>query len=189
MNALRFPLACRFILPQQRCCNCGSIVGRQMLELEAPVPSAGLPDRARRYLVLPLPVCASAGCGQSLNRSPPAWAALLGLGALAGIFAFLLWMSLHSDQPIREIGGMGALLGAIGAGMALGVASRWLRRPQAPQSSAFAPVRIRRLQVARDEVARLEFDFTQADYARDFQLANAEAIGAGKLVARHVSGR
>ena len=48
MNALRFPLACRFILPQQRCCNCGSIVGRQMLELEAPVPSAGLPDRARR---------------------------------------------------------------------------------------------------------------------------------------------
>ena len=42
MNALRFPLACRFILPQQRCCNCGSIVGRQMLELEAPVPSAGL---------------------------------------------------------------------------------------------------------------------------------------------------
>ena len=34
-----------------------------------------------------------------------------------------------------------------------------------------------------------ERSFTQADYARDFQLANAEAIGAGKLVARHVSGR
>ena len=189
MNPLRFAPDCRFTLPQQRCCNCGSVVGRQSLELEAPVPSSGLPDRARRYLLLSVPVCAAPGCVQSLKRQPWSWFALTGLGVLLGLLGFLIWMRLHPSQPIREIGGLSGFAGSIGVGVLIAVAMRWLRRPQKPQTSAFAPVRIGQLVVVGDEVARLRLHFTHADYARDFAVANAANIASGKVAGRQVSGR
>lgn len=185
---LMFPPGSRFALPNKRCCNCGSIAGLAPGEIVALVPDPlGLPDRARRSIVLDVAVCASAACVRSLRRRPPAWFALAGIGALVGLLLLALCRYLLPDQVLLDSGA--ALAGFVAGGAIAGCAWRWLQRADKPASSRFMPVRIRRVRVSGLQVRQIAFDFTQAECARDFALAHAAPIAAGGLASRHISGR
>ena len=185
---LVFPPGCRFSLPARRCCNCGSIVGLTPGEVVALVPDPlGLPDRARRSIVLGVAVCASPGCARSLRRAPPGWLALAGAGALAGTFLLALCRYVLPDQVVLDSGAV--LAGFVAGGALAACAWRLLQRPDKPTSSNFMPVRIRRVRVSGTQVRHIAFDFTQAECARDFELAHAALIAAGGLASRHIGGR
>jgi hypothetical protein len=185
---LRFGPAVRFALPRRRCCNCGSIVGLRDADLLAPVPDGGgLPDRARRSLRLDVSICAASACARSLRRAPPSWIVLAGLGLLAALHALALARILLGDATLPMSSAVFA--GFFGAGTFAACAWRWLRRPDPPQSSAFAPIRIRRLRHVGGEVRQIAFDFTQPDCAREFELAHAALIAGGSLASRCIAGR
>jgi hypothetical protein len=187
-GALRFGPALRYSLPTRRCCNCGSIVGLREAELLAPVPDGGgLPDRARRSLRLDVSICAAPACARSLRGAPPSWIVLAGLGLLAALHALALARILLGDAMLPLSSAVFA--GFFGAGVLAACAWRWLQRPDPPQSSAFAPIRIRRLRHVGGEVRQIGFDFTQPDGAREFELAHAALIAGGSLASRCISGR
>ncbi len=173
--------------PTAFCCNCGA--------LDCPVEVQG--TRVARYFGLgrsgttfhfPLPVCAR--CRRSLRRPPPGFFARLLLFviclAVASLFFVLLNYSVfYSEWLLRHV----LVLAAVVAVISFVLLTR-LRRPKAPQTSFYQPVRIKAATIAVSHVEGagsgvtfMKLAFTNADYLNVFRNANREAIEAGSVAA------
>jgi hypothetical protein len=132
---------------------------------------------------LPVPICAA--CRRTTRRRPSGavlrvlvWAA-----TTAVLIAALFVVGRISSLPMwasENLLGIAALLALLSL-----VLFYRFRRPRAPQTSYYQPVRIRQARVEFSEGAgRLVFmkiAFTSSDYLNVFSSANREAIEAGVL--------
>ncbi|MBB2483750.1 hypothetical protein H5407_00770 [Mitsuaria sp. WAJ17] len=170
--------------PEDVCANCGT---------RSEVFVAEQNTKVTRFLLLggseisfALPVSSCTHCVDSLHRRPLSLgnkALITGMMAGACATVLLMWASMGStktgflaDHPFL----VSALAG-------LGLSWAWFRRhrAQAPQSSYYQPVRIRRLkrQFVDGTIEAMHLAFTNKDYRLAFVRANREAIRKGQLAA------
>lgn len=180
------PLADGFSLqfPEDVCANCGTrsevFVAEQDTRLNRLLP---LGDGALTF-ALPVPTCLE--CSDSLARRPLTLGKrVLFTGLLAGASAVLLVLATQGSVGGAGAGFVARHPYAVSALIGLSLSWVWFRRhrAQAPQSSFYQPVRIRRLkrQPLGGTVEAMYFSFTNKAYRLAFARANREAIRAGQV--------
>jgi hypothetical protein len=175
----------QLIFPTAFCCNCGALDCQNEVQ-DTRVTRYFRLGRSGTTFHFPVPICAR--CRRSLRRPPPGlFARLLLLVtclAVASLLLMLLNYSLfYSEWLLRHV----LVLAAVLAVVAFVLLTR-LRRPKAPQTSFYQPVRIKAATVAVSHVEGaasgvtfMKVAFTNPDYLNLFRNANREAIEAGSV--------
>jgi len=173
------------LFPTAFCCNCGALDCQNDVQDTRVTRYFGL-GRGETTFRFPLPICAR--CRRSTRRPPPGFFARLLLFviclAVAALFFWLLNYSLfQSEWLLRHVLVFAAILAVI----AFVLLTR-LRRPKAPQTSFYQPVRVKVATVAvshvdgaASRVAFMKLAFTNTDYLDLFRNANRDAIEAGSV--------
>ncbi|MDL5030732.1 hypothetical protein QRD43_02345 [Pelomonas sp. APW6] len=177
------PLAEGFSLqfPDDVCANCGTrsevFVAEQDTRVTRLLPLGG----SSAAFALPVPTCLH--CADSLSRPPMSWGGKLAItallaGACAAVLTFAIPDGPGAGLAARHPWVVSSLVGLV-------LSWVWFRRhrAEAPQSSFYQPVRIRRLQRQRlgGTILALHFGFTNKAYRLAFARANREAIRAGHV--------
>jgi predicted membrane channel-forming protein YqfA (hemolysin III family) len=169
--------------PPAFCCNCGDT------NCEAEVQDTRLTrfhdvNGTELAFQLAIPVCAA--CVKTTKRQPPGWYARVLVWVLMTCVVFLLLLLLARAVELPAWAAQNLL--AISAGLALVMAIlfyRW-RRPTAPQTSFYQPVRIKgaRLHFRDGEVhvLMLKLAFTNHEYFNVFSTANRDLIESRRVV-------
>lgn len=171
--------------PAAFCCNCGALDCQSEVQSTRVSRYFGLGSGETTFQ-LPVPICAR--CRRSIRRRPPGFFARLLLFVTCFAVAFLLFVLLnysffYSEWLLRHI----LVFSGVLAALAFFVLSR-LRRPKAPQTSFYQPVRIKVATIAvshvdasSSRVTFMKLAFTNPDYLGMFRDANQEAIQAGGI--------
>jgi len=169
-----------FHAPDQRCCNCGTEHGVHMRDTELKKTTYMLLGGTETTFVLGLPFCG--------DCEPTAARFRQGYFSRALVAFVLFWVLLgvlmgaggeHPPAWLVENMMLIAALGAVG----LTTAFYLLRRPSAPQTSAYQPVFLSKLKRSfKGEVQRLDLGFTNHAYADQFALQNQAYCQSGLLV-------
>ena len=171
--------------PMTFCCNCGDTHCMNEIQDTRVTRYFGLGGTETTFK-LPVPVCAA--CRRSTRRRPQGFFAKLLIVALATGVAFLALIALGSttELPLWIVEHMFALSFALA--LLLMIAVWRLRRPKAPKTSFYQPVRIKEANVQLTDlmsgaghVAYMKLAFTNPDYLNIFVNANRDAIEAGHL--------
>jgi len=175
------------IFPTAFCCNCGALDCQTEVQDTRVARYFGV-KRSGTTFHFPVPICAR--CRRSLKRPPQGFFERLLLLvlclAVASLFFVLLNYSVfYSEWLLRHV----LVLAAVVAVIAFFLLTR-LRRPKAPQTSFYQPVRIKAASIAVSHVEGdasgvtfMKLAFTNADYLNVFQNANRAAIEAGSIAA------
>jgi hypothetical protein len=173
--------------PAAFCCNCGATNCVSEIQDTRVTRYFGI-GGTETIFHLPVPVCAA--CRRSTRRRAPGFfARLLVLALAVGVF-FLALLMFASMVTLPDW--IGAHLFGISVGLAvlLMVLILRLRRPKAPQTSFYQPVRIKEVRVhvtdvmnGYGQVAFMKLAFTNPEYLNVFTNANREAIRIGTLAA------
>jgi hypothetical protein len=170
--------------PSSFCCNCGSAECQSQVQETRVSRFFGF-GRTDTTFKLTVPVCT--GCQRTLRRKPASFFSRLGLLVLitAVLFGICLAMGTSVALPLW-IDYMYA--GSVLLGVVLTILFYRLRRPKAPQTSFYQPVRIKnvRLQFSglmhgEGHVGFMKLAFTNPDYLNAFADANQEAIKAKRV--------
>ena len=171
--------------PTAFCCNCSALDCASEIQDTRVTRYFGLGGTETTFH-LPVPVCAR--CRASTRRRPRGFfTGLLVFASCVAAAFLLLWLpglSLAYPDWLRAHLFAISLVPAI-AGFVL----LWrLRRPKAPQTSFYQPVRIKVANVAVSDMASgagrvvfMKLAFTNPDYLDLFRNANREAIEAGGI--------
>lgn len=171
--------------PTAFCCNCGAVDCQNEVQDARVTRYFGL-GRAETTFHLPVPICAR--CRRSLRRPPPGFFARLLLLvtclAVASLLLLLLNYSLfYSEWLLRHL----LVFATVLAVVAFVLLTR-LRRPKAPQTSFYQPVRVKvatvavsHVEGAASGVSFMKLAFTNPDYLNVFHNANRDAIEAGSI--------
>jgi len=173
--------------PTAFCCNCSALECASEVQDTRVTRYFGIGGTETTFH-LPVPICAR--CRRSTRRRPRGFfASLLVFAAcVAAAFLLLYLPGLSLDYPdwLRTHLLVVSLVPAIALFLLL-----WrLRRPKAPQTSFYQPVRIKVANVAVSDVASgagrvvfMKLAFTNPDYLNVFRNANRDAIEAGAIAA------
>jgi len=172
--------------PASFCCNCGATECTREVQDTRVSRLFGF-GRTDTIFKLTVPVCA--GCRRTIRRRPASFFSRLGVLVLttAVLFGICLAMGTTVALPLW-IDYMYA--GSVLLGVIFTFVFYRLRRPRAPQTSFYQPVRIRnvRLQFSglmdgEGQVGFMKLAFTNPDYLSAFMDANQEAIKAKRVTA------
>jgi hypothetical protein len=176
--------------PAAFCCNCGAPDCQSEVQETRVTRYFGL-GRSGTTFHLPVPVCAR--CVRSTRRRPPGFFARLLLFVTCLVTSFLLFVLLnyslfYSEWLLRHVLVFATVLAVI----AFVLLTR-LRRPKAPQTSFYQPVRIKVATVAvshvdgaASRVTFMKLAFTNPEYLLRFRDANQDAIEAGSIAVSKV---
>jgi len=171
--------------PAAFCCNCGAPDCQSEVQETRVTRYFGL-GRSGTTFHLPVPVCAR--CVRSTRRRPPGFFARLLLFVTCLMTSFLLFVLLnyslfYSEWLLRHL----LVFAGVLAVVAFVLLTR-LRRPKAPQTSFYQPVRIKVATVAvshveggASRVTFMKLAFTNPEYLLRFRDANQDAIEAGSI--------
>ena len=172
--------------PTAFCCNCGAVDCVNEVQDTRVTRYFGIGGTETTFH-LPVPICAR--CQRSTRRRPRGFVGgLLVLSSCIAV-AFLLLLMLGSTVSFPDW--LQVHMFAVSVVLALIVfVLLWrLRRPKAPQTSFYQPVRIKAVNVVSDmssgagRVVFMKLAFTNADYLNVFRNANRELIEAGSIAA------
>lgn len=167
--------------PATFCCNCGDTNCHIEIQDTRITRRFGF-GAAETTFQLGVPICS--GCRQTLRRTPPGWLARLLVWLSSTVVSFAALMALRDRLPsawaVQDL-----LAIAAGLSLVLVILFYRLRRPRAPRTSFYQPVRIRdaRVQVGEGygRVVYMRLAFTNPDYRNVFSSANREAIAAKRV--------
>ena len=172
--------------PTSFCCNCGNLECQSVVQDTRVTRFFGIRGTDSTFH-LNLPACAS--CRRTLRRRPPVLFSILFVLALGVGIPWLLLYSLA--DPARQAPSW-IDTNRIWISLILGVITLFVfyrfRRPKAPKTSFYQPVRIKQAKVqfggvmgGPGRVAYMKLGFTNPDYLNSFINANGEAIKSGRL--------
>jgi hypothetical protein len=172
--------------PTSFCCNCGATECASTIQDTRVSRFFGF-GRTDTVFKLSVPVCSS--CQRTLRRSPANFFTRLGVLVLitAVLFGICLAVGTNAALPLW-IDYMYA--GSVVLGLLLTYLFYRFRRPKAPQTSFYQPVRIKNvrlrfsgLMAGEGEVGFMKLAFTNPEYLNAFTAANQEAIKAKRIAA------
>ncbi|HEU5134013.1 MAG TPA: hypothetical protein VFU13_02615 [Steroidobacteraceae bacterium] len=170
--------------PSSFCCNCGATECTSEVQ-ETRVSRLFGFGRTDTVFKLTVPVCA--GCRRTLRRRPATFFSRLAVLVL--ITAVLFGACLAAGSTVALPLWIGYFYGgSVVLGAVLTFLFYRLRRPKAPQTSFYQPVRIRNvrlqfsgLMAGEGQVGFMKLAFSNPDYLSAFADANQEAIKAKRL--------
>lgn len=161
-------------LPQSQCCNCGS--AKDLETLPSPMRYRRVLDGKGLQFTLDLPYCSN--CGFTAGRYPKnlaykafaVWAAYM-------VFIFAVILPLSARPFFARLGGPMLLV------FTLFVVATfyWIRRPTAPQTSVYQPIRLAGFGGDADHIRKLSLRFSNRKYAGSFSKLNRKLLGKGLL--------
>ena len=175
--------------PSTFCCNCGATDCTSEVQDTRVTRFFGF-GRTDTIFKLSVPVCAR--CRRTIRRRPAGFFSRLGVLLLCTgvLFGACLAMGSSVALPLW-IGYMYG--GSVLLGVVLTIVFYRLRRPKAPQTSFYQPVRIKNvrlqfsgLMAGEGHVGFMRLAFTNPDYLSAFAEANQEAISAKRVAVAKV---
>lgn len=176
----------RHVMPADRCCNCDSRLGLELLPLRFALGGGAAFEAEAWSLVVRAPFCAL--CTRTARRRPLRFTEKFLLGLIAFVLLVLASARLPPgwaiEDPLLRVGI--ALL--VGFGLPF-LVPRMMPR-QRGQASFWRPISVSvpRRQAAKRMIETLEFEFASEPYARAYALANPKPIAGGAIRSRHRPG-
>jgi len=170
--------------PSAFCCNCGATECTSEIQDTRVSRLFGF-GRTDTIFKLTVPVCA--GCRRTLRRRPASFFSRLSVLVLITIVLFGACLAAGSTVALPLWIGY-FYGGSVLFGVVLTLIFYRLRRPRAPQTSFYQPVRIRNvrlqfsgLMTGEGQVGFMKLAFSNPDYLNAFVEANQEAINAKRV--------
>jgi len=170
--------------PASFCCNCGATECKSEIQDTRITRFFGI-GRTDTTFKLSVPICS--GCQRTIRRKPAGFFSRLGVLLLVTGVIFGICLATGSTVALPLwIGYMYA--GSVVLGVVLTILFYRLRRPKAPQTSFYQPVRIKNVRLqftglmnGEGQVGFMKLAFTNPDYLNAFVAANQDAITAKRV--------
>jgi len=176
LGQVRFAQSVAFSFPATMCCNCGATNNLKIVNQDTRRSSYFLLAGTELTFQLPLPFCPA--CTATAKRRPRSVThyALLALLVFGAAFLGLMILGdvvMNLPALTKNLMSLSVLTTALVIGLML-----ILSRPKGKQTSAFQPVRIKKLkrEFVSGTITAIAFAFTNRAYARAFVEANPVAV-------------
>ena len=171
--------------PASFCCNCGATDCTSQIQETRITRFFGIGNKETTFN-LSVPVCSR--CQRTIRRKPAGFYSRLFVLMASFVAAFVGFFSLGLSLTWPMFVGVNLLIVSAVVAILFTAVFYLLRRPKAPQTSFYQPVRIKnvRLQVTglmagEGQVGFMRLAFTNPDYRNVFANANSEAIKAKRI--------